>query len=178
VIHVARPKWRQQGRLQTTCGNCSIFVRHGFGGMRKRPQLVIPKGGVCPRNLLFLESGEEKQIPRFARDDKKHFFSNGFRGCGKSRLQKEFSSTGTLPVRSSKHLAHPQSHLSQKAHRQSACATFSAASLAAGLLEIELAHVLFSLPVFARGLDSTRQAEACPTKLRTRILLPRLAGSF
>src|SRR5271165_3042153 len=35
---------------------------------------VIPKGGVCPRNLLFLGSREEKQIPRFARDDKKYSF--------------------------------------------------------------------------------------------------------
>jgi len=35
---------------------------------------VIPKGWVCPRNLIFPVLGEEKQIPRFARDDKKHFF--------------------------------------------------------------------------------------------------------
>jgi hypothetical protein len=34
--------------------------------LRKNPHLVIPKGGVCPRNLLFLGSREEKQIPRFA----------------------------------------------------------------------------------------------------------------
>jgi hypothetical protein len=40
----------------------------------KNLQLVTPKGGVCPRNLLFLGSREEKQIPRFARDDKKSFF--------------------------------------------------------------------------------------------------------
>jgi hypothetical protein len=30
-------------------------------------------GWVCPRNLLFLGFGEEKQIPRFARDDKRTF---------------------------------------------------------------------------------------------------------
>jgi hypothetical protein len=42
--------------------------------LRKNSQRVIPKGWVCPRNLLFLEFGEEKQIPRFARDDKKALF--------------------------------------------------------------------------------------------------------
>src|SRR5216683_3696871 len=41
---------------------------------RKNSQCVIPKGGVCPRNLLFLECCEEKQIPCFARDNKMHFF--------------------------------------------------------------------------------------------------------
>ena len=43
--------------------------------LRKNSQRVIPKGWVCPRNLLFLGFGEEKQIPRFARDDKKSTFS-------------------------------------------------------------------------------------------------------
>jgi len=43
--------------------------------LRKKSHDVIPKGGVCPRNLLFFGSREEKQIPRFARDDKKYFFS-------------------------------------------------------------------------------------------------------
>jgi len=51
--------------------------------LRKNSHRVIPKGGVCPRNLLFPGSRKEKQIPRFARfttnvhrerDDKKHFF--------------------------------------------------------------------------------------------------------
>jgi hypothetical protein len=42
--------------------------------LRKNSQLVIPKGWVCPRNLLFLGFGEGKQIPRFARDDKKALF--------------------------------------------------------------------------------------------------------
>jgi hypothetical protein len=42
--------------------------------LRENLQRVIPKGWVCPRNLLFLGLGEEKQIPRFARDDKKVFF--------------------------------------------------------------------------------------------------------
>jgi len=42
--------------------------------MRKNSQRVIPEGWVCPRNLLFLAFGEEKQIPRFAWDDKKEFF--------------------------------------------------------------------------------------------------------
>jgi hypothetical protein len=32
------------------------------------------EGAVCPRNLFFLEFGEEKQIPRFARVDKKALF--------------------------------------------------------------------------------------------------------
>jgi len=41
--------------------------------LRKNSHPVIPKGGVCPRNLLFLGSREGKQIPRFARDDKKNF---------------------------------------------------------------------------------------------------------
>jgi len=36
------------------------------------------EGGVCPRNLLFLGSPEEKQIPRFARDDKNFFFRSQF----------------------------------------------------------------------------------------------------
>ncbi len=39
--------------------------------LRKNSKHVIPKGGICPMNLLFLGSREEKQIPRFARDDKK-----------------------------------------------------------------------------------------------------------
>jgi hypothetical protein len=42
--------------------------------LRKNSQRVIPKGWVCPRNLFFLEFGDEKQIPRFARDDKKALF--------------------------------------------------------------------------------------------------------
>jgi hypothetical protein len=42
--------------------------------LRKNSKRVIPKGWVCPRNLLFLGFGEEKQIPRFARDDKKALF--------------------------------------------------------------------------------------------------------
>jgi hypothetical protein len=42
--------------------------------LRKNSQRVIPKGRVCPKNLLFLGFGEEKQIPRFARDDKKALF--------------------------------------------------------------------------------------------------------
>jgi hypothetical protein len=42
--------------------------------LRKNSHRVIPKGWVCPRNLLFLGFGEEKQIPRFARDDKKALF--------------------------------------------------------------------------------------------------------
>ena len=40
-------------------------------GLRKDSHHIVPKGGVCPRNLLFLGSREENQIPRFARDDKK-----------------------------------------------------------------------------------------------------------
>jgi hypothetical protein len=36
----------------------------------KNPQLVIPKGGVCPRDLLFLKFAE-KQIPRVTQDDNK-----------------------------------------------------------------------------------------------------------
>jgi hypothetical protein len=35
------------------------------------------------------------------------FVGHGFTGRGRSRLRKDFSSTGTLPVRSTKHLAHP-----------------------------------------------------------------------
>jgi hypothetical protein len=46
--------------------------------LRKNSHVVIPKGGVCPRNLLFLGSREEKQIPRFARDDKKALFHSLF----------------------------------------------------------------------------------------------------
>jgi len=45
---------------------------------RKNSRHVIPKGGVCPRKLLFLASREEKQIPRSARDDKKYFFCSLF----------------------------------------------------------------------------------------------------
>src|SRR5579863_207102 len=51
-----------------------IFVGHGFTWLRKNSQQVIPKGWIRPRNLLFLGVGEEKQIPRFARDDKKALF--------------------------------------------------------------------------------------------------------
>jgi hypothetical protein len=47
---------------------------HRLKWLRKNSQRVIPKGWVCPRNLLFLGFGEEKQIPRFARDDKNHSF--------------------------------------------------------------------------------------------------------
>jgi hypothetical protein len=47
---------------------------HWLKWLRKNSQRVIPKGWVCPRNLLFLGFGEEKQIPRFARDDKKALF--------------------------------------------------------------------------------------------------------
>src|ERR1700674_4758153 len=47
---------------------------HRLNRLRKNSQRVIPKGWVCPRNLLFLGFGEEKQIPRFARDDKKSLF--------------------------------------------------------------------------------------------------------
>jgi len=47
---------------------------HRLNRLRKKWRLVIPKGGFCPRNLLFLGFGEEKQIPRFARDDKKALF--------------------------------------------------------------------------------------------------------
>jgi hypothetical protein len=43
--------------------------------LRKNSHHVIPKGGVWPKNSLFLGSREEKQIPRVARDDKKHYFS-------------------------------------------------------------------------------------------------------
>jgi hypothetical protein len=42
--------------------------------LRKNSRYVIPKDGVCPRNLLFLGSREEKQISRFTRDDGKYFF--------------------------------------------------------------------------------------------------------
>ncbi len=51
--------------------------------LRKSSDHVIPKGRVCPRNLLFLGRREEKQIPRYARftvnvrrerDDKKYLF--------------------------------------------------------------------------------------------------------
>jgi hypothetical protein len=47
--------------------------------LRKNSRHVIPKDEVCPRNLLFLGSREEKQIPRFARFTvngmtKKYFF--------------------------------------------------------------------------------------------------------
>jgi hypothetical protein len=55
-----------------------FFQRNGLQWLRKNSQRVIPKGWVCPRNLLFLGFGEEKQIPRFARDDKKHFFRSLF----------------------------------------------------------------------------------------------------
>jgi hypothetical protein len=41
--------------------------------MRKNAQRVIPIGRICPRNLLLLGNCEEKQIPRFARDDKMYF---------------------------------------------------------------------------------------------------------
>jgi hypothetical protein len=41
--------------------------------MQKNSHHVIPKGGVCPRNLLFPGTRKEKQIPRFARDDKQFF---------------------------------------------------------------------------------------------------------
>jgi len=51
---------------------------HRLKWLRKNSQLVIPKGGLCPRNLLFLGSREEMQIPRFARDDKKYFFRSLF----------------------------------------------------------------------------------------------------
>jgi hypothetical protein len=54
------------------------FLQRRLLWLRKNSQRVIPKGWVCPRNLLFLGFGEEKQIPRFARDDKKHFFRNLF----------------------------------------------------------------------------------------------------
>jgi hypothetical protein len=47
---------------------------HRLKWLRKNSKRVIPKGRVCPRNLLFLGFGEEKQIPRFARDDKKALF--------------------------------------------------------------------------------------------------------
>src|ERR1700687_6244717 len=47
---------------------------HRHRWLRKNSQRVIPKGWVCPRSLLFLGLGEEKQIPRFARDDKKALF--------------------------------------------------------------------------------------------------------
>jgi len=47
---------------------------HRLNSLRKNSHPVIPKGGVCLRNLLFLGSRAEKQIPRFAQDDKKYFF--------------------------------------------------------------------------------------------------------
>jgi hypothetical protein len=47
---------------------------HRLKWLRKKSQRVIPTGRVCPRNLLFPGFGEEKQIPRFARDDKKALF--------------------------------------------------------------------------------------------------------
>ncbi len=61
--------------------------------MRKNSHYVIPKGGVCPRNLLFLGTREEKQIPRFARDDKQYFFRSLFSlrvfcDCAKTRRLK------------------------------------------------------------------------------------------
>jgi hypothetical protein len=49
--------------------------------LQKKSHRVIPTGGFCPRNLLFLGFREEKQIPRFARDDKKSFFRDLF-ACG------------------------------------------------------------------------------------------------
>jgi hypothetical protein len=43
----------------------------------KNSQLVVPKDGVCPRNLLFPGCREKKQIPRFARDGKR-IYSTAF----------------------------------------------------------------------------------------------------
>jgi hypothetical protein len=54
------------------------FWQDALHWVRKNSQLVIPKGGDCPRNPLSLGSREEKQIPRFARDDKKYFFGSLF----------------------------------------------------------------------------------------------------
>jgi len=54
--------------------------------VRKNSHHVIPKGGVCPKNLLFLGSREEKQIPRFAQDDKK-YFSRGLRSPRHKKTQ-------------------------------------------------------------------------------------------
>jgi hypothetical protein len=61
----------------------------GLQWLRKNSQLVIPKGGVCPRNLLFHGSREEKQIPRFALDDKEYFFRSLFslRGLGLAKTK-------------------------------------------------------------------------------------------
>jgi len=56
----------------------AIGFRHAGFNLRKNPRNVIPKGGVCPRSLLFLGNQEEKQIPRVARDDKKYFFRRLF----------------------------------------------------------------------------------------------------
>ena len=50
--------------------SCTGLLWHRLTSLRKKSHPVIPKGGVCPRNLLFLGSRAEKQIPRFARDDK------------------------------------------------------------------------------------------------------------
>ena len=60
--------------------------------LRKNSHHVIPKGGDCPRNLLFLGSREEKQIPRFAR-----FTVNGM--TKKSFFRNLFSLRGFMPCK-------------------------------------------------------------------------------
>jgi hypothetical protein len=72
-------KNKNLGLLCIFCRNTDVI----FVELEKNPQLVIPKGGVCLRNLLFLGNREEKQIPRFASarvfgssapDDNKYLF--------------------------------------------------------------------------------------------------------
>src|SRR5258708_975456 len=73
--------------------------------LRKNSQLMIPMGGVCPRNLMFPGCREEMQIPRFARDGKTHFF-HGPRGlsyqiwanCEDWAMPEDFAAEG-LPWR-------------------------------------------------------------------------------
>jgi hypothetical protein len=54
------------------------IAAQGLKKPRKSSHRVIPKGWVCPRNLLFRAFGEEKQIlrsPRRPQDDKNALFS-------------------------------------------------------------------------------------------------------
>jgi hypothetical protein len=57
ILAWAKPELKIEAEKYSTC----------------KQQTVIPKGGVCPRNLLFLGNGAEKRIPRFARDGKSTF---------------------------------------------------------------------------------------------------------
>src|SRR5579864_9242141 len=72
---VAFPAWSiSSRRKQILCRPQAGRKMARLQSLRKISERVIPKGWVCPRNLLFRELGEEKQIPRLARDDKKEHF--------------------------------------------------------------------------------------------------------